>query len=473
MRASRHSLIAAWTAILACFCVWISLDRILNEDSAGGAPESVHAGPMVGFKEVFMGKIILSVGNLESAAKTPGLAAAQVEPLVADQQPPVVMMCGAIMFARVGDLSRAEEALDRAIGRVKADPATAPPAFLEVAAIVREGFRDIEQPEQHLELTDAQETTLVAALGWFGELLIATGGNDPRFEASLESGAWKIVLALGGLTVFGGIALLGGLTWLIVLSVKSAGGTLAAPLGTPAHSASSLPWIFAGWFGATLVLTVGIALIASRDGRLSGAVPIVVQLAVMALPLCALLIGRQRGVSWKQVCHDVGLHCGKGFWREFFYGFTVWATAIPMVIAGALIAFILSLFVSQQFQDASHPLPEAISDGSPATRVLLLFLAAVAAPIVEEIVFRGVLFRHLRDLTSQWGRGLSFVTSALGSSFVFAAIHPQGILFIPILGALACAFCLARETRGSLISCMVAHGFHNGMIVLLIMALSS
>lgn len=37
--------------------------------------------------------------------------------------------------------------------------------------------------------------------------------------------------------------------------------------------------------------------------------------------------------------------------------------------------------------------------------------------------------------------------------------------FIPILGALAVAFCLAREMRGSLISCMVAHGINNGLVV--------
>ena len=473
MHAPRRSHFAAWAAIAACFFVWISLDKLLPEEPKDAQSELVEAVPLVGVKEVFMGKILLSLKSLETASKTPGLVAAQVAPLVADQQPPLGILCGSILYARVGDLSLAEEALGRAIERVKADPASAPPKFLEVAAIVRDGFRDIEQPELHLELTEAQEATLVSALGWYGELLIATGGSDPPFEASLEGNAWKIALALVGFTVIGAIALLGGLVWLVVLAVKSASGKLAMPLVSPLETASTLPWIFAGWFGSTLVLAVTVALMASRQGRLSGAMQISVQLTLMGLPLCALLLGRQRGVSWKQVCHDIGLHCGRGFWREFFYGFTVWATAVPMVIAGALVAFILSLFVSQQFQDASHPLPEAIAHGSTVTRVLLLFLAAVAAPVVEEIVFRGVLFRHLRDLTWRWGRGLSFVVAALGSSFVFAAIHPQGILFIPILGALACAFCLARETRGSLISCMVAHGFHNGLVVLLIMALSS
>jgi membrane protease YdiL (CAAX protease family) len=56
---------------------------------------------------------------------------------------------------------------------------------------------------------------------------------------------------------------------------------------------------------------------------------------------------------------------------------------------------------------------------------------------------------------------------------IFAAIHPQGLLFIPVLGALACGFSLAREWRGSLIPCIVAHGVNNfavGLLAVLLLA---
>ncbi len=479
------SLIMAWIVILATAGVWLSLDSIMQEaaeadDSSGavGAADdgdSAEPSQLVGFKEIFMGKVVVTLVSLESVspATNRGFAAKQIEPLVAPNQPPVAVVCGAILLARVGDLSAALDAVHGVIQRVTKDPTCAPAGFLEVALLVEAGILDIQDPLGNHELSDSQAAKLEATMGWFGELLNSTDEANPTFEAALESSAWTIALAMCALLVLGAVAAIGGFVWLVIVAAKWAGGKISAPLAEPIHTPSTLPWIFAGWFGLTLLLSIGVALIATRAGRLDGGLPLVLQLASMLLPLVALLIGRRRGVSWSQVCHDVGLHCGRGFWREFFYGFTVWATAIPMVIAGAMIAFVLSLLLSAEFADAEHPLPEAIAQGSLSTRLVLLFLAAVAAPVVEEIVFRGVLFRHLRDLSHTWGRGLSFVVAALGSSFVFAAIHPQGILFIPILGALAFAFCLAREMRGSLISCIVAHGFHNGLITTFVMVLSS
>ena len=86
-------------------------------------------------------------------------------------------------------------------------------------------------------------------------------------------------------------------------------------------------------------------------------------------------------------------------------------------------------------------------------------------------MFRGVLYRYLREVSDRCGFFLSFLFSALVSSFIFAAIHPQGISFIPVLGALAVAFCIGREWRGSLIAPIVAHGINNLVTVTLGMLL--
>ena len=59
----------------------------------------------------------------------------------------------------------------------------------------------------------------------------------------------------------------------------------------------------------------------------------------------------------------------------------------------------------------------------------------------------------------------------LVSSFIFAVIHPQGLLAVPMLMALACGFVLAREWRATLVPCMVAHGVHNGLTLLLAIAM--
>ena len=104
---------------------------------------------------------------------------------------------------------------------------------------------------------------------------------------------------------------------------------------------------------------------------------------------------------------------------------------------------------------------------------MVLLLAAVAAPIVEETMFRGVLYRHLRDATRSLGLLLSILVSATVNAFVFAVIHPQGWVAIPALMSLAYAFTLMREWRGSVIPSMIMHAVSNGLVMtLLILALS-
>ena len=56
----------------------------------------------------------------------------------------------------------------------------------------------------------------------------------------------------------------------------------------------------------------------------------------------------------------------------------------------------------------------------------------ITKPIVEEIMFRGVLYHLLRESTRNW-RVWSIVFSVAASGFVFAVIHPQGWLGVPVL----------------------------------------
>jgi membrane protease YdiL (CAAX protease family) len=96
-----------------------------------------------------------------------------------------------------------------------------------------------------------------------------------------------------------------------------------------------------------------------------------------------------------------------------------------------------------------------------------LILASLGAPLIEETMFRGVLYRHLREASGRIARNASILASATLASFVFAVVHPQGWMLIPALMALAFVFSLVREWRGTLIPSMVAHGVHNGVLVLI------
>jgi membrane protease YdiL (CAAX protease family) len=52
-------------------------------------------------------------------------------------------------------------------------------------------------------------------------------------------------------------------------------------------------------------------------------------------------------------------------------------------------------------------------------------------------------------------------------SLVFAAIHPQGWVAIPVLGSIALILAALREYRGSLIAPMTAHALNNALAVLM------
>jgi membrane protease YdiL (CAAX protease family) len=118
----------------------------------------------------------------------------------------------------------------------------------------------------------------------------------------------------------------------------------------------------------------------------------------------------------------------------------------------------------------SHPILPLLAEGDIWQRLQALFLASVAAPAVEETVFRGLLYRHLRDATCARGRMRSFLISAVINALVFAVIHPQGLVAVPALMAVAFGLTLAREWRGSLLPPMILHGIHNGILLLLVLA---
>jgi membrane protease YdiL (CAAX protease family) len=115
-----------------------------------------------------------------------------------------------------------------------------------------------------------------------------------------------------------------------------------------------------------------------------------------------------------------------------------------------------------------HPAVEILVEGDFSTRLAIFLLATVAAPVVEEIFFRGVLYRHLRSRTWRLGTVRSWIVSGLVSSVLFAVIHPQGLAVVPALSGLAIGFCLVREWRGSLLPGMLAHGINNGVALLLV-----
>ena len=88
-----------------------------------------------------------------------------------------------------------------------------------------------------------------------------------------------------------------------------------------------------------------------------------------------------------------------------------------------------------------------------ADELARLVLAVVVAPVIEELVFRGMLFRTWE---AEWG----WFKAMIATSTVFAAYHPAS--FSAFVGSIVLV-ALYRRT-GSLRACILAHAVYNGLL---------
>ncbi len=287
-------------------------------------------------------------------------------------------------------------------------------------------------------------------LGWYGKLLAA---EAPPSNLAL------IVLCF---VVWFCVHLTLGVLLLLTAAICAGLGAMRSSIALTGRGALYAE-TFAIWFALFVGLQFAIAIVLHTIGLDALLMP--AALLGMFASLAALAWPVTRGVAWSQVRQDVGLHAGRGFFREVLVGPLVYASGLPLMAAGLVVYAIAKSQVPDAAQP-SHPIVEQFAGGGWGV-VSIYLLACVAAPIVEETAFRGILYRHLRESGRWFGAVLAAVISTAISSVLFAGIHPQGLLFIPVLGGLATAFCIGREWRGSLISCMVAHAINNAVTVTL------
>ena len=98
--------------------------------------------------------------------------------------------------------------------------------------------------------------------------------------------------------------------------------------------------------------------------------------------------------------------------------------------------------------------------------VAVFVSVCVVAPIVEEILFRGLLFRAL-------GRQFALPVAAALSAAVFAGLHPPLPWGFFSLFATGVGLCYLYRATGSLMPCIVAHAVNNTLALLASRALFS
>lgn len=99
---------------------------------------------------------------------------------------------------------------------------------------------------------------------------------------------------------------------------------------------------------------------------------------------------------------------------------------------------------------------------SPLILIAMLVVACVVAPLNEELIFRGTIFRFCRQ---RFGRGFAIIVS----SVLFGALHGNWAGFFP-LAVLGAGLCLAYEYSGDIRVPVVAHGLFNLNSILVIVS---
>ncbi|MEK7688523.1 MAG: type II CAAX endopeptidase family protein [Pseudomonadota bacterium] len=127
------------------------------------------------------------------------------------------------------------------------------------------------------------------------------------------------------------------------------------------------------------------------------------------------------------------------------------------VLWGTLGTTAVSIAVSQIGLEP-HGVKQALKIAQdPAALLVGLALLAGLAPLVEELVFRGLLYGWL---AGRWGSGIAVI----GSSLAFAAAHVELAHVILVL-PLGLVFGWLRWRSGSLWPSLVAHMANNGLAV--------
>ena len=147
-----------------------------------------------------------------------------------------------------------------------------------------------------------------------------------------------------------------------------------------------------------------------------------------------------------------------GFFR------TIRSAALCILPAG-IIATLSLVLMLQLLQALGWPMEpqEAVSLLSGANtvgvQIALAFVACLGAPLVEEVLFRGILFGSLRQMTNRW-------FAAIVSALLFGIIHLH-LPSLPALCLLGFFFALAYEFTGSLTVSIVMHAIFNSVQVII------
>jgi membrane protease YdiL (CAAX protease family) len=239
---------------------------------------------------------------------------------------------------------------------------------------------------------------------------------------------------------------------------------------TAAQQADPRPWGLRPWLGPLL------ALVALSVGAVG---------ITAALPSAGTVVGLVVPLGGELALLAVVVACGRplaarsGGWRVTFgldrvrrSDWLPWITGMGLALAGRALVGVVAVALSdgRANLEASNLTG---GDGSVLSIVGLVLLAVVLAPVVEELMFRGLMLRTFM-------RRLGFWASAVLSTVLFAGLHaPQvdtlggALTLTASVAVLGLCNCYLVRITGRLTPGILVHATCNALAVALVLTLAA
>ncbi len=328
--------------------------------------------------------------------------------------------------------------------------------------------------DSHKNLPVEDREFIQDELGFVGKLVLYPSESPHVKERkAIESSSFLTICVIIGVVILGGLMAIVGLITMFIFFVQTVNGNIRTQFRIT-NRGGIYAETFAIWMVVFIGMQMGLGFLAAEN-MVSNLALRGIMLLLFFGSLIVLIWPILRGIDFETVCSDIGWKFRAPL-KDGLYGGLTYIATIPLLVLGfvAMIAILMTMvnFMPPSGELASqggagHPVQEQMANGGSIEWIFIVLTLCVAAPVVEETMFRGVLYRHLRDMSGRRFLVMSIVFSAFVNGLLFAMIHPQGMFGIPLLTLLALGFSFAREWRDSLVAPMVMHAINNGMVACL------
>ncbi len=241
--------------------------------------------------------------------------------------------------------------------------------------------------------------------------------------------------------------------------VPAAGGAWLAPSAVSAPGPEpTLPLPAAiGAIVVTAMSLLGSRLLLDALGRFSWPILIYVVISVVVGygPMVAYCVGASRRWGTGNLGRDLGFRFR---WTDAGWGPVTWLASV----AGQLTVGVAILLLDVPVANNTESLDEL--SGERGVLIALLITAVVAAPFVEELVFRGVLLRGLRSVMP-WGVAVAIQAVLFGGAHVDPSRGTGNVGLVMVLSVVGAVLGLAAVLLRRIGPTIVAHAILNAVVL--------